>query len=199
MSTASDSKHRVTAKLALPFEHRNAKCILVDAMTTLIVRDECPEDFATVHSIHEKAFGRKDEADLVDRLRHERVVLVSFVAEREKQIIGHILFSRMWIETSGPPVSAAALAPVAVLPEQQGQGVGAELIRYGLDGLRQRGETIAIVLGSPNYYARFGFSAEKARNLVSPFPPGAFMALELKSGALDGIAGQVKYPDAFGI
>jgi putative acetyltransferase len=92
-----------------------------------------------------------------------------------------------------------ALAPVAVLPDQQRQGIGAELIRYGLNWLHQKGETIVIVLGSPNYYPRFGFSAEKARHLVSPFPPEAFMALELKTGALDGMAGRVKYPDSFGI
>jgi putative acetyltransferase len=168
-------------------------------MTTLIVRDEIPEDLASVRSVNEKAFGQKDEADLVDRLRQERVVLASLVAEREKQIVGHILFSRMWIETSGPSISAVALAPLAVLPERQRQGIGAELIRYGLNWLHQKGETIVIVLGSPTYYPRFGFSAEKARHLVSPFPPEAFMALELQPGALDGVAGRVKYPEAFGI
>jgi putative acetyltransferase len=168
-------------------------------MTTLIVRDESPEDLPSVRFVHEKAFGRMDEADLVDRLRHEQVVLASLVAEREKQIVGHILFSQMWIETSGPSVSAVALAPVAVLPDQQRQGIGAELIRCGLHRLHQNGESILIVLGSPDYYSRFGFSVDMARSLVSPFPPEAFMALELQPGALDGIRGRVKYPEAFGI
>jgi putative acetyltransferase len=65
--------------------------------------------------------------------------------------------------------------------------------------LRGRGEQIVIVLGLPDYYPRFGFSSEKARFLESPFPPEAFMAMELISGALEGIRGKVKYPSAFGL
>jgi len=65
--------------------------------------------------------------------------------------------------------------------------------------LRQRGEHIAIVLGHPNYYPHFGFSSGKARSLESPFPPEAFMAMELSPGALDGIRGKVRYPAAFGL
>jgi putative acetyltransferase len=65
--------------------------------------------------------------------------------------------------------------------------------------LRGRGERIVIVVGHPDYYPRFGFSSEKARNLESPFPPEAFMAIELSPGALDGVRGRVRYPAAFGI
>lgn len=165
----------------------------------MIVRNECPEDRLAVHSVHERAFGRKDEADLVDRLRQEGVALASFVAESESRIVGHVLFSRMSIETPNTIVPAVALAPVAVVSERQGQGIGASLIRHGLEWLRGEGEAIVIVLGSPRYYSRFGFSTEKARFLASPFPPEAFMALELKPGVLDGVGGRVKYPDAFGI
>lgn len=101
----------------------------------------------------------------------------------------------MWVET----VAAAALAPLAVLPEYQRRGLGAELIARGLDLLRENGERIVLVLGHPEYYPRFGFSAENARNLESPFPPEAYMALELIPGALDGVRGKVKYPRAFGL
>ena len=62
-----------------------------------------------------------------------------------------------------------------------------------------RGEHIVIVLGHPGYYPRFGFSTEKARALESPFPPDAFMAMELSPGALAGIRGKVRYPAAFGL
>jgi putative acetyltransferase len=65
--------------------------------------------------------------------------------------------------------------------------------------LQRQGEHIVIVLGHPEYYSRFGFSSEKARFIESPFPPDAFMALELRSGALDGIRGKVRYPAAFGL
>lgn len=152
-----------------------------------------------VRSINEAAFGRPDEADLVDGLRREGAVLLSLVAEVEQRIVGHMLFSRMSIETSNGPVSAAALAPVAVLPDLQRRGIGERLIRHGLDLLRERGEQIVIVLGHPDYYPRFGFSSEKARFLESPFPPEALMAMELISGALEGIRGKVRYPTAFGL
>ncbi|MGP8175670.1 MAG: GNAT family N-acetyltransferase [Terracidiphilus sp.] len=163
------------------------------------VRSENPEDRAAIRFVNEQAFNRRCEADLVDVLRDQGVVLASFVAEAEKRIVGHILFSRMSIETTGEPVPAVALAPMAVLPEQQGQGIGGKLIRHGLDWLRGEGEQIVIVLGHPAYYPRFGFSADKARSLASPFPPEAFMALELRPGALDGVQGKVRYPDAFGL
>ncbi len=152
-----------------------------------------------VHAINEAAFGRPDEAGLVDSLRAEGVVLVSLVAELDHGIVGHILFTRMFIETSSGSIPAVALAPVAVLPGHQGQGIGGRLIRHGLDSLRQQGEQIVIVLGEPEYYRRFGFSIERAASLESPFPPDALMAMELSAGALDGIQGKVKYPAAFGL
>ena len=152
-----------------------------------------------VHSINEAAFGRLDEADLVDSLRAEGFVLLSLVAELEKRTVGHILFTRMSIETAGGSISAVALAPMAVSPEYQRRGIGDELIRHGLDLLRRRGERIVIVLGHPDYYPRFGFSTEKAHSLESPFPPEAFMAMELSPGALAGVHGKVTYPAAFGL
>jgi putative acetyltransferase len=165
----------------------------------VIVRSEKPEERGEIRVINEAAFGGLDEADLVDRLRHEGVVLASLVAELENKIVGHILFCRMSIDTTTGPVPAVALAPIAVLPEQQRRGVGGHLIRHGVDWLRGRGEQIVIVVGHPDYYPRFGFSIDKARSLANPFPPEAFMALELQPGALDGICGKVRYPDAFGL
>jgi putative acetyltransferase len=105
----------------------------------------------------------------------------------------------MSIETTDEPVPAVALAPVAVLPEQQGKGIGGKLIRHGLDRLRAQGEQVVIVLGHPKYYSRFGFSTDKASSLASPFPTEAFMVIELSPGALDGVHGKVRYPDAFGL
>jgi putative acetyltransferase len=174
----------------------------VTSCATAIVRAENtqdPRERAAVRAVNEAAFGRPDEADLVDRLRAEGVVLLSLVAELERRVAGHILFSRMWIDTSDGPVEAAALAPMAVLPGYQRQGIGGQLIRHGLDLLRGRGERIVIVLGHPDYYPRFGFSSEKARSLESPFSPKAFMAMELRAGAPDGVRGKVRYPAAFGL
>lgn len=163
------------------------------------IREETPDDQEQVRRVNEAAFGRADEADLVDQLRAENVVLASLVAESDSEIFGHILFTRMSIESDGARIPAVALAPLAVLPQHQRKGIGGELIRKGLDLLRKRGEEIVIVLGHPDYYPHFGFSCESARCLESPFPPEAYMALALKQGALSGVRGSVKYPAAFGL
>ena len=152
-----------------------------------------------IRAVNEAAFGGSYEADLVDKLRSDEHALISLVAELGPSLVGHIMFSRMWINTSIGLVSAVALAPVAVHPDRQRQGIGSRLIRHGLDLLRVRDEKLVIVVGHPGYYPRFGFSAEKAKSLESPFPREAFMVAELSMGALDGIQGSVVYPPAFGI
>lgn len=163
------------------------------------IRAENAADADAIRSVNQAAFAGREEADLVEKLRIQGDVLISLVAELDQRIIGHILFSRMWIETPADRIAAVALAPVAVLPEHQRCGIGGRLIRYGLDWLRDRGERIVIVVGHPAYYPRFGFSMEKARPLESPFSGDSFMAMELDPGALDGICGRVIYPAAFGL
>jgi putative acetyltransferase len=157
------------------------------------------EERAIIRRVNAAAFGGSDEADLVDKLRGDEHALISLVAEFEGNIVGYTMFSRMWINTSPKLVSAVALAPVAVLPEHQRKGIGGLLIQHGLELLRIRGERIVIVVGHPAYYPRFGFSADKAKLLESPFRSEAFMAMELSPGALDGIQGSVVYPPAFRI
>jgi putative acetyltransferase len=161
----------------------------------MTIRPETSADARAIHFIHEAAFGRPDEADLVDALRGEDAVRCSLVAEVDAIPAGHVLFTRMWIGA----VPAVALAPVAVLPAHQRKGIGDALIRAGLDRLAVLGERIVIVLGEPEYYSRFGFSPRKAAALESPFPPEAYMALELEPDALQGIKGRVRYARAFGI
>ena len=161
----------------------------------MTARPETPADRDAIHAINESAFGQPDEADLVDRLRAEGVVLLSLVADLDSEIAGHILFTRMHVAD----IPAVALAPVAVAPAHQRRGIGAALIRAGLDLLRDAGERIVLVVGHADYYPRFGFSTHPARNLESPFPPEAFMAMELVPGALDGVSGPVRYASAFGL
>src|SRR5207249_2123647 len=108
----------------------------------VIIRDEnsqSSEERSVIRSVNQAAFGGAEEADLVDKLRTDGDVLLSLVAEREKQIVGHILFSRMGIETARGLVPAVALAPVAVLPKHQRRNIGGRLIRHGLDAMRARG------------------------------------------------------------
>lgn len=88
---------------------------------------------------------------------------------------------------------------MSVPPGQQRRGIGSALAREVLRRAQQQGWQAVIVLGHPKYYPRFGFSAALAWPLASPFSGDAFMALELKPGALQGGAGRVVYPPAFGI
>lgn len=165
----------------------------------MIIRAERADDYFAIRHVNEAAFGGPDEARLVEALRADGAVLVSLVADVDGLTAGHILFSRMSIETPGQTVEAVALAPLAVLPASQRQGIGGNLIRHGLQALRGTGERIVIVVGHAAYYPRFGFSTEKARPLESPFDSEAFMALELSPGALDGVQGRVRYARAFGL
>lgn len=121
------------------------------------------------------------------------------VAIEEGEIVGHILFSTLDVTIDGRAVKAVALAPIAVLPDRQRSGIGSALVRAGLDLARAEGWEAVIVVGHPDYYPRFGFSAASARHLAAPFSGKAFMALALREGALDGRAGRVVYPAAFGL
>jgi putative acetyltransferase len=163
----------------------------------LQIRTEIPSDRAAIAAVHGEAFGRDDEPRLVDRLRAAGQTRLSLVAEQDGTIVGHVLFSQMAIETDSQHLPALALAPVAVLPAWQRRGIGARLIERGVAECRALGHSIVIVLGNPRYYRRFGFSAQRARPLESPYAGDAFMALELVEGALDGVSGRAVYPPAF--
>jgi putative acetyltransferase len=170
-----------------------------DSVRIRIENTKNPGECASIRAVSEAAFGSSEEADLVDKLRAGGDALVSLVAEIDRSIVGHIMFSRMWIRTNSGDVPAVALAPMAVLPRHQRRGIGQLLVRRGLNMLRAMGETMVIVVGHADYYPRFGFSSETARTLQAPFPREVFMAMELRESALAGVEGPVVYPDPFGI
>lgn len=163
------------------------------------VRAEKSEDVEAIRRVNVVAFGRKSEADLVDRLRGVASTF-SFVAVEFEQIVGHIFFSPVAIEGECADDSLVlGLAPVAVLPDYQGQGIGSWLIQHGLKECARLGFKAVVVLGSPKYYPRFGFIPAKEKRLGCeyPVPDEAFMVLELKKGVLEGCVGMVKYRSEF--
>lgn len=163
-----------------------------------MIRDATPNDFAAIRAVLRHAFPGDDEANLVEQLRADGDVLVELVAATDIAVQGHIFYSPLAIERDGAPLRAAALAPVAVLPTFQNQGIGGELIRAGTARCAELGLDAIVVLGHADYYPRFGFSPRMAESLQAPFPGPHFMALELKPGALNG-GGRVRYAKAFGV
>lgn len=163
-----------------------------------LIRPETAADHNAIRHVNRLAFGQDAEARLVDALREGGYVRVSLVAEQDGQVVGHVLFSDLPIITQAGTVPALALAPMAVLPEYQNQGLGSALVRRGLEVCKDQGHRIIVVVGHPHFYQRFGFSSKLASVLTSPFGGGdSWMALELVPGALHGVTGRVVYSPPF--
>lgn len=147
-----------------------------------------------------RAFGREEEANLVESLREDGCLILSLVAEAHGQLIGHVAFSALPLESESGTIVGAALAPMAVAPEWQRKGVGSAMIQRGLTMCRERKVPAVVVLGSPRYYSRFGFTATAASRLLSPYSGEAFQAIELTPRALQDLGwARVRYPKPFGV
>lgn len=159
-----------------------------------MIRHARPADHPTIRTIVQAAFGQADEADLVERLRAAGDVMFELVDEEGGEIVGHILYSRLWADSVH---LYAALAPLAVRPDRQRSGVGKRLTAASIETAKDFGAHAVIVLGHPEYYPKFGFSTEAAARVKSPYSGSpAFMALALEDGALEAPL-LVAYPDAF--
>ena len=165
----------------------------------LIIRPETPEDVDSIRYVNEQAFGQEDEAKLIEKLRNHGVLTISLVAIRDGEIIGHIAFSPVVIESERSSFEAIALAPMAVLPAYQRKGTGSQMVLAGLEECRRLGREIIVVLGHPDYYPRFGFVPASTYGIECEYdvPSEVFMTLELNLGALSGRSGTVKYQPEF--
>jgi putative acetyltransferase len=163
------------------------------------VRTEQLEDIEAIYNVNIAAFGRDNEADLVDRLRGLTSTL-SFVAVAADRIVGHIFYSPVTIVGAcAKDLLILGLAPLAVLPEYQRQGVGSLLIQHSLKECTRLGIQAIVVLGHPTYYPRFGFTPAQEKGLKCEYavPDEAFMVLELDRGALNGCFGTIAYRSEF--
>lgn len=161
----------------------------------IVVREERPEDVPAIHKVNERAFGRIDEANIVDAVRDARAVVLSLVAEHADKLVGHILFSPVSIDLPSGTREVVGLAPMAVVPELQRKGIGSRLVREGLATLKAAEHKGVVVLGHPHYYPRFGFVPASRFGLRSAIDASgeAFMALELRDGSLDELRGGVAH------
>lgn len=163
------------------------------------IRKENQGDSSGIRYAVERAFSQADEAALVDALRKRNVITVSLVATVDGRIVGHILFTPVTVESNQGSFQALGLAPLAVLPEFQNGGIGSLLVRKGLEECLLGGHAAVFVLGHPEYYARFGFlpSTTYGIRYEGNVPVEAFMAIELRKGALNGKGGIVRFQPEF--
>lgn len=169
----------------------------------LVIREETPADYEKVYLLVKSAFASAEHADgneqdLVNELRKSESFIpsLSLVAEKDGVLAGYILFTKLKAERETP----LALAPLAVLPEFQKQGIGSALIKEGHKRAKEMGYRFSVVLGSEKYYPKFGYIPASRYGIRAPFPvpDENFMAINLKG---DGVKlnAQVIYDKAFGI
>jgi putative acetyltransferase len=161
----------------------------------MIIRHEEPQDITAIRQVNEQAFGGSGEANAIEALRDRGAATLSLVAVIDDRVVGHLFFTPAAIETADHTWPALGLAPLAVLPEYQRQGIGSVLMKAGLAECAQLGYERVIVLGHPEYYPRFGFMRASLYGIRCEWeaPDEAFMVLELQRGALDGVSGIAKY------
>lgn len=145
------------------------------------------------------AFEREVEANLVNILRVSGMEYISLVAEKNRDIVGHILFTPVELEGDNSVTKLIGLSTIAVKPHLQKQGIGSRLIEQGIECCKSEGYDAIFVIGHPNYYPRFGFLPSVDYNFVSEYdvPDDVFMVLELNKGCLKEKQGKIKYHEAF--
>lgn len=173
----------------------------------LKIRQEEENDFKAVFHLIENAFEKERYSDhkeqfLVERLRQSDAYIpeLALVAEQDGRIVGYLLLTKIKIkDEDGKEAESLALAPVAVLQDFQGKGIGGQLIRNAHEKAREMGFGSIVLLGHEQYYPRFGYELTSKYGIRLPFdvPPENCMVIELVKGTLQNIEGVVEYPKAF--
>ncbi|MEN5380115.1 GNAT family N-acetyltransferase [Sphingobacterium kitahiroshimense] len=172
----------------------------------ITIREENKKDYLSIFDLIEKAFKDEKYSDhqehfLVEKLRKSRAFVpgLSLVAEVDNNVAGHILLTEIKIKTSDDKITSLALAPVSVLPEFQGNGIGGKLINEAHQRAKDLGYQSVILLGHEKYYPRFGYKLAEEFGISLPFdvPKENCMAIELQPNALKNIRSEVVYPKEF--
>ena len=172
----------------------------------ITIRQETKHDFDAVFKLIETAFKDELMSDhkeqfLVERLRNSKAFIpeLSIVAEVKGKVVGHILLTRLKIVSEQNEFDSLALAPVSVLPEFQGKGIGGMLIKQAHKKAIELGHKSVVLLGHEKYYPKFGYQPTEKFGISLPFdvPKENCMAIELVKNGLNEVSGVVKYPTEF--
>ncbi len=159
------------------------------------IRNEEAEDVEQVREILCAAFSTNAESKLVDALRANGKAIISLVTARDEQVLGHIMFSPVSTSPSSE-AKGIGLAPVAVHPTAQSQGISSQLIHEGLRLCKELGYDYCIVLGDPRYYQRFGFEKASQFGLQNEYGvDDPFRLIRLSERAI--APGKVQYAPEF--
>lgn len=164
---------------------------------SVTIRRERPGDAAAIRAVVEAAFPTAAEADLVDALRDCGDIVCSLVAEDGGSLIGQVIVSRMAASGDGNDIAAAGLAPLAVTPDRQREGLGGRLVRSAIDDVRAQGISLLFLVGDPDFYGGFGFSTKAARPFASPYAGRYFQMLALDQSFVLPKSGRADYTAPF--
>ena len=160
------------------------------------IREERPEDYDAIRFVNDQAFGTPEEGRIVDTLREVCKETISLVAVSGAKVVGHIFFSPATIDHQGRQVVGMGLAPLAVLPEFQNQGIGSLLVKEGVRRIKETDCSFIIVNGPIHYYPRFGFERASKYQLKCQWegiPNGGFMVMILNKSTMAGVSGVARY------
>jgi len=165
-----------------------------------VIRLAREDDWPPILEVHRAAFGGDDVPRLVAELRERSDLYVpelSFVAEENGSVVGHVMNTWNWIDETGERV--LQLSPLGVLPAHQRRGHGSGLVRTSLEAIGAAGEPLLLVEGAPAYYGRFGFVRADELGLLPP--PEALYNWAFQVAVLDPNAalpqGRVVYSEPF--
>lgn len=163
------------------------------------IRSEIPSDYPAITQVNKLAFGKEEEAQLVEKIRHSQYYIpeLTLIAEVENIAVAHVMFS--YINLVGEEtLKVLGLAPLAVHPNFQNQGIGSALVNAGLNKANQLGEALILVLGHPEFYSRFGFKPSIDFGIKSPFPvPEEIFMVKPLANYHPKYRGNVIYPASF--
>jgi putative acetyltransferase len=163
-------------------------------MSNSTIRIMVQADKPAVKDLTTRAFGRPDEADIIDKLEQNGDVTLQMVAEMDGRIVGHILFYPMGVFGK---LGAVGLGPMSVDPWVQKEGIGKALVNAGLNMLKEGGVSIVFVLGHDWFYPKLGFTEEATADFSTPLKGPNFMANRMRFGP--PMSGRLIFPDAFGV